>query len=98
MNALGNSLTLQDAAGLIAAGPASAIGIALNAALTGTLTVTGIVDSTGSPVTWAISPGSTGFQGAPGSASSGGGQVWFSLSNVGADAAKAVAFWRPSAH
>jgi len=94
MNAIGCSLTLQDASGNISDGSARAVGIVLKSALTGSLTVTGIVQSNGSPQAWTIAPASTGYQAAPGAGHSGGGALYYSLSNVGADAAKAVIFWQ----
>jgi hypothetical protein len=92
MNALGTSIKLQDASGLIG-GPVSALGICLKAATTGSISISGVVDSAGSPVAWTINGGSSGFQAAPGAASSGGGQVWYALANVAADAGKAIAFF-----
>ena len=95
MNFAGNSLTLNDAAGQIGASPASAIGIALKSALTGSLTITGVAQANGSPQAWTIAPGSTGYQAAPGAGHTGGGRLNYSLSNVGADAGKAVALFEP---
>jgi len=82
-NTVGTSIKLTDAAGLIG-GPASAVGLVLKSALVG------------SPVgPWVISGGSNGYQAAPGNASSGGGQLWYVLSNAAADSGKAIAFFEP---
>jgi len=93
MNFAGQSLTLHDASGHVVDSGcrASSIGVVLKSALTGSLTIVGIVDSAGSPVSWVINSGSSGFQGAPGA---GGNLVAYSLSNAAADADKAVIFWR----
>ena len=92
-NTVGISIKLQDASGLIGS-PANAVGLALRSALVGSLTITNIVDAAGAPVgPWVLSGGSNGYQAAPGNASSGGGQLWYSLSNVGADAGKAIVFF-----
>ncbi len=94
MNLIGCSLTLHELAGAIAnGGPAYAIGIALNAPLAGTLTITGCTNLDGSPAPWVIGAGSAGYQPPPGSGTNGGGFFAYALSNP-SDGGKATAFWR----
>ena len=73
-NTPGNALVLTDSAGLIADGGQKivVIGIAFKSALTGTLNLTGVVNSSGSPVAWSIPAASTGFVAPPGAGHSGG--------------------------
>lgn len=94
MNSHGNSLTLYDAGGRIS-GSASAVGLFIKRALVGSLTISGLVDSTGAtPAAWVINAGSNGYQAAPGSASNGGGQLHYTLSNP-ADSGAAVVCFEP---
>lgn len=92
-NTPGNALVLTDSAGLIADGGQKiiVIGITLKSALTGILNVTGVVNSSGSPVAWSIPAGSTGFVAPPGAGHCGGLALSYAYVNPGADSGKAVA-------
>ena len=92
-NTQGNALLLTDSAGLIgdAGQKIFVIGIAFKSALTGILNLTGVVNSSGSPVAWSIPAGSTGFVAPPGAGHCGGLALNYAYVNPGADTGKAVA-------
>jgi hypothetical protein len=96
MNITGLSLRLHDAAGQVMGGGQSntITALAISATLTGSLTITGIVDSTGAAAAWVLPPGTTaGVYAAPGSKSTGGNAVWYALSDQADDADKVVVAW-----
>src|SRR5436305_1987059 len=96
MNIVGNSMVLNDGAGTISDGGVWSIvsALTISRTLVGTLTITGIVDSAGSPVAWSLAPGTTaGVYAAPGSAATGGKALAYVLSS-GSDAGAAVIAWR----
>lgn len=95
MNKLGSSLSLNDAAGLVCdPSPCLFTALAITAQLTGSLTITGIVDAAGVAAPWVLAPATAaGVYQAPGAKHSGGNSVWYSLSNAAADANKAVLSW-----
>lgn len=82
-NQLGTSVVLNDANGIFSTGPARVLGICIKSALAGNLTITGVTQSSGSPQSWVISSGTSGFVAAPGSGQSGGGNLSFSYANAG---------------
>ena len=69
-------------------------GLFLTSALTGSLTITGVVDARGVPVAWIIAGGQSGYQAAPGAAKTGGGALNWSYANAG-DQGKAVIAYLP---
>ena len=71
-----------------------AIGVALKSALTGSLTVTGVANLDGSAASWVIAPGATGWQTPPGNSQGLCQALTFVLSNVAADAGKALLIWK----
>lgn len=91
---LGSSMLLDNTSGNITDGMArkTVYGVGLLATTIGTITITGIVDSGGSPVTWTIAPGTSGTVAPPGA-----GVAWkllsYSLSNA-ADVNQAFIAWR----
>ena len=95
-NSYGNFATLSDASGIVCDSSAHQItGVALRSALTGSLTVTGVANVSGSPAAWVIAPASTGWQTPAGDSLGLAGRVSFSLSNPGADAGKAQLLFTP---
>lgn len=66
---LGQSLLIDNAiSGLISdATQISVLGLGIKSALTGSLSISGVTNTDGSPATWAISPGGSGVYSPPGS-------------------------------
>jgi hypothetical protein len=93
MNTLGNAVRLRDAGGTICDG-IWRVFVAVQSTLTGSLTITGITNTDGTPAAWTLNPGTTpGVYAAPGSGLCGANTAGYSLSNVGADADKAIAIY-----
>jgi hypothetical protein len=94
MNDLGLSIVLRDLAGEVTDTPqqCQVFGVAIKTALAGTLTLTGVTNTNGTPASWVIPSTSVGVFQAPGSglASS----LRYVYSNP-ADANKALVAWRP---
>lgn len=95
-NPNGNFVLLQDAAGIVTdVSSLQVTGLVLKSALTGTLTVTGVNNLDGSAASWVIAPASTGWQAPPGNAAGLANRLSYVLSNVGADASKALLMFTP---
>lgn len=95
MNQLGNSLLLQDMAGNVVSGSqGKCLGVALTSALVGSLTITGISNTDGTPASWVIPATTTGYIAAPGSGKYWSGGLNYSLSSA-SDAGKAIVMWAP---
>jgi hypothetical protein len=64
----GNSLQMNNLGGQICEPNQGATvwGVAISAALTGTLTITGLTNSSGTPVAWTQTAGNVGWYGGPG--------------------------------
>lgn len=93
-NTILNAVSLDDQGGIpINHSQGLAVGVALRAALTGALTLSGVSNSDGSPAAWSISGGTSGFSAAPGSKKFWG-AMSFSYANP-ADAGKAVLIFQP---
>lgn len=97
MDVFSNSMVLNGGLGdgLISNGTGTVIGLFLKSALTGTLTIGGVTQSDGSAQSWVNAPGTNGYVAPPGSK-----KFWspffYTLSNPGADAGKAVMCWVPT--
>lgn len=95
-NPSGNFIQLQDAGGIATDVSSHQVtGLVLKNALTGTLTVVGVNNLDGSAASWVIAPASTGWQAPPGNAGGLANKLSYVLSNVGADAGKAILLFTP---
>jgi hypothetical protein len=94
LNHLGYSLCLHDPAALIwGPGVISVTALAVTAPLSGTISFTGIVDPSGAATPWSLPPGTpAGVYQAPGSRSTGGGFLSYSMTDPG-DADKVLGAW-----
>ena len=92
MDLIGNSQLLTGGPGdgeiSTASSNGTVFGVCIKTALTGTLTIFGMTQSTGSPQAWAIAPGTSGYVAPPGSTKFFG-ALRYLLSNAAADAGKA---------
>lgn len=97
MNTIGTAVKLTDTANNLWSGsPVAILALAVSGTLTGTLTITGICASNGTPVSWSLPAGTTaGVYTAPGSGATGGSLLAYSLSNP-ADSGKAVIAFAPN--
>lgn len=95
MNQLGNSLVLQDLAGNVVTGSqGQCLGVVIKSALVGSLTITGISNTDGSPASWVIPATTSGYVASPGSGKYWSGGMNYSLSSA-SDAGKAIVMWVP---
>ena len=94
MNNIGSSAVLTDQAGLLSNSSVNTVtALAVAATLTGSLTITGIVDSAGVAAPWVLAPGTVAGQyAAPGAKHTGGQALQYALSSA-ADTGKAVVSW-----
>jgi len=94
-NQLGSWVKLHDAAGPISNGSQGTVaGVLITAALTGTLTITGVTQSSGAAQSWVIPSTSIGSIAVPGNKTFFG-PLNYALSNVGADADLAFVLTNP---
>lgn len=98
MDVSSNSMVLNGGVGdglISGSTTGTVLGLFLKSALTGTLTIGGVTQSSGAAQSWVNAPGTSGYVAAPGS-----GKFWspffYTLSNPGADAGKAVICWIPT--
>ena len=94
MNHIGQSILLQDLGGEVTDTPqqCQVFGVAIKTALAGTLTLTGVTNTNGTPASWVIPSTSVGVFQPPGSGLAQ--SLRYVLSNP-ADAGKAFVAWRP---
>lgn len=98
MDIIGNSQLLTGGPGdgeISGASSATVFGVCIKTALTGTLTITGMTQSTGAAQAWVIAPGTSGYVAPPGSTKFFG-ALRYSLSNAAADAGKAFIAYQPT--
>lgn len=92
-NQTGMSMVLQDQAGQISnASQGKVTGVGITSALTGSLTITGVTNTDGTPASWIINSGSSGAFTPPGSTRFGG-SLSYAFSSA-SDVAKAFVAWQ----
>ena len=95
---IGNSQLLTGGPGdgeISTSNSGTVFGVCVRSALTGTLTITGMTQSSGAAQAWAIAPGTSGYVAPPGSTKFFG-ALRYSLSNAAADAGKAFVAYQPT--
>lgn len=98
MDFIGNSQVLTGGPGdgeISSSSSGTVFGVCIKAALTGSLTFTGLTQSGGAAQAWVIAPATSGYVAPPGSAKFFG-ALRYSLSNAPADAGKAFIAYGPT--
>jgi hypothetical protein len=95
-NEQGTVTALSDARGIFLPGGQNhkIYGICIKSALTGTLTIVGVVQADGTDAAWVIPSTTVGYVAPPGAGITGGQALSFTYSNPGADAGKALSMTR----